>query len=224
MSCCPTKSKKCKRNCGNKSRGCNCDNCRSSHGSSSHGSSSRKNCPPKPCLPECPDRSDVGTDVASVYNDEATDPIADGAQIPLPSTNPGTAGITITQADDATPDSGTRLTVCNTGLYRYDFSVRGTTPFVGDEGSAPLRAQLALGSEPDEDEAIDGTLRSSPGVSPTLGEDVQQEVHGFGTILLAAGDVVSLLNASGADVTLADDEAVSAALMLTLVESRPDCR
>ena len=215
MSCCPTKSKKCKRNCGNKSRSCDCDDCRGSSSRSSH-----RNCPPKPCPPECPDRSDVATDVASVYNDEATEPVADGGQFPLPSTNPGTAGITVTQADEDVVGSGTRLTVCNTGLYRYDFSVRGTTPF-GEEGSPNIRAQLALGSEPDEAEPIDGTLRSSPG---TAAGDETQEVSGFGTILLAKGDVVSLVNATGDEVTLADDEAVSAALMLTLVESRPDCR
>lgn len=236
MSCCPPTSKKCARKCnksrGNKSRDCDCDDCRGRSSSSDRGrdrdrgcdcaNCAPKNCLPKDCAPPCPDRSDVSTDVAYVYNDEDGGTFADGAQLILPTTGPSTAGITVTAPDEEDDEpvagSGTRLTVCNTGLYDFWYQVRGSLP-VGEGGQAPLRIQLARGSDPDDATELDGTLYAGPGSNG----EANQVVTGFGTVLLAKGDVLAMVNASGADLTLANDGAVAASLKLELTESRRDC-
>ena len=229
MSCCPPTSKKCKRSCrktsGNKSRDCDCSDCsgRSSRHDRDPAGRRDRSCPPRPCPPACPDRSDVATDVAYIYTDEATDPIADGAQLTLATTGPSSAGITINEPleedGEPVPGSGTTVEVCNTGLYDFWYSVRGTTPF-GEGGQAPAQVYLALGSDPSDLTEIDGTRYAGGGSS--VG-DGTQSIVGFGTILLAKGDRLSLVNATGEDLTLADDGAVAASLKIELTESRPDC-
>lgn len=205
---CPKKSSKCRTgNCGKNSSKCKSNGC--SKSSKSNG------CECSKCKKECNcNLSKVCTAHAYLHDISGND-VIDGARFGFTSTLLGSC---IELEGGPTVDDGSRLVIDQTGTYAFTFSVRGTTPTDEEGASAPIVVALGTGLAPTFTELL-GTRFASLG-SPTGGT---QSVAGAGEVDLKCGDVVSLRNLSGSEITLANDEAIDATLSLQLIEAKPDC-